>query len=236
MVQWGDPAKIILNTARESGASLVVMGAKGLTDSPQFLLGSVAQKVMKYAKASVLLVRDKPAAMTLASGTKSKTAAINRVLLATDGSKYSDMVIQFLLSLPLPRHSQVVVITALQSYLAAWMKMPTFDLQTNQELLANLQASEESEARKILTRVEEQFQARKYKTASVVMRGGAAESILKAAKVHEPDIIALGGRGLTPVKALLLGSVAERVARYANCSVLIGRAHNVDNWTSNDLK
>jgi nucleotide-binding universal stress UspA family protein len=55
-------------------------------------------------------------------------------------------------------------------------------------------------------------------------------------KVHEPDIIALGGRGLTPVKALLLGSVAERVARYANCSVLIGRAHSVDNWTSNDLK
>ena len=32
------------------------------------------------------------------------------------------------------------------------------------------------------------------------------------------------GKGLSGIKSLLLGSVAERVARYANCSVLSGRA------------
>ena len=55
------------------------------------------------------------------------------------------------------------------------------------------------------------------------MRGGAAECILAAAREYKPDIIALGSRGLTGIKSLLLGSVAERVTRYANCSVLIGR-------------
>jgi len=179
--------------------------------------------VIKYANASVLLVREKAATMTRASGIKGKTAAINRVLLATDGSKYSDVVTQFLLDLPLPRHSQVIVITALQSHLAAWMKMPTLDLQTNQELLDNLQAAEESEARKITAKAERQFQTRGYKTASVVIRGGVAESILKAAEEYEPDIIALGAKGLIMIESFLLGSVAERVARYANCSVLIGR-------------
>jgi len=102
--------------------------------------------------------------------------------------------------------------------------MPTLDLQTNQELLANLQAAEEDEARKITAKVEKQFQASGCKTASVVIRGGAAESILAAAKEYKPDIIALGSRGLSRIESLLLGSVAERVARYANCSVLIGRA------------
>jgi nucleotide-binding universal stress UspA family protein len=222
LVQWGNPTEIILNVAREGDTSLVVMGAKGLNDPPQFLLGNVAQKVMKYANASVLLVRHITSITNQASSPKKR--AIKRVILATDGSKHSDMVTQFLLDLPLPRNCEIIVITALQSHLAAWMKTPTLDFRTNQELLARLQAAEESEARKITVKSEKQFQAKGYKTASVVLRGGAAESILASAKEYKPDIIALGSRGLSRIESLLLGSVAERVARYADCSVLIGRA------------
>ena len=223
LVQWGNPAEEILRVADERGISLVVMGAKGLTDPLSFRLGSIALAMMKHARASVLLVREKAATVTEASLSRGKTTAINRVLLATDGSKYADAVILFLLDLPLPRHTEVIVITALQSHLEAWIKTPTLDFRTNQELLANLQAAEEHEARKITTKAEKQFQTKVYKTASIVMRGGAAECILVAAKEYKPDIIALGSRGLSGIKSLLLGSVAERVARYANCSVLIGR-------------
>jgi len=223
LVYWGNPTKEILNMIEESGSSLVVMGAKGLTDPLAFRLGSVAQTVMRHASASVLLVREKSATTNQALPTKKKTPAIDRVLLATDGSKYSDMVTQLLLNLPLPRQSQVIVVTALQSHLAAWVKTPTLDFQTNHEILARLQAAEESEARKITAKAEIQFQTKGYKTASVVIRGGAAESILATAKEYKPDIIALGSRGLGGITSLLLGSVAERVARYANCSVLIGR-------------
>jgi nucleotide-binding universal stress UspA family protein len=58
----------------------------------------------------------------------------------------------------------------------------------------------------------------------MVVRGEAAGAILAAAKKYNPDIIALGSPGLTGIESILLGSVAERVARYASCSVLIGRA------------
>ena len=211
VVCWGNPAETILKVAEETGASLIVTGAKGATDSPAFRLGSVAQRVMRYAKSSVLLVRE-------------KTVNLKRVLLATDGSKHSDVLAQFLLDLPLPRKSQVVVVTALQSHLEAWVRMPTLDLGTNERLLTQLQEAEEDQARQIAHKCKKKFQAKGYKTASIVMRGGAAESILKAAEEHNPDIIALGSRGLTAIESFLMGSVAERVARYANCSVLIGRA------------
>jgi nucleotide-binding universal stress UspA family protein len=223
LVRWGNPVEEILKVANESGISLVVMGAKGLTDAPAFRLGSVALTVMKHAKASVLLVRQTTRITRQVSWAKKK-AAIKRVLLAADGSKHSDMVTRFLLDLPLQRHCEVIVVTALQSHLAAWVKMPTLDFQTNQELLARLQAAEESEARKITVKSEKQFQAKGYKTVSLVLRGGVAESILASAKEYKPDIIALGSRGLSGIESLLLGSVAERVARYADCSVLIGRA------------
>jgi nucleotide-binding universal stress UspA family protein len=221
MVRWGNPAGEILKEADKSGASLIIMGAKGLTDPLSFRLGSVAQTVLKHAKSSVMLVRDTMAANSGAAPVN--RTSLNRVLLATDGSNCSEAVTRLLLDLPLPRRCEVIVITALQSHLTAWVKTPTLDFQTNQELLARLQEAEEGEARKITAWSEKQLQAKGYRTASVVIRGGAAESILAAAKEYKPDIIALGSRGLTGIESLLLGSVAERVARYANCSVLVGR-------------
>jgi nucleotide-binding universal stress UspA family protein len=223
LVRWGNPAEEILKATDESGAALVVMGAKGLTDPLPFRLGSVAQTVMRHARASVLLVRE-TMAITGKTTPPGKKPGINRILLTTDGSKYSEAAVQVLLDLPLPSQCEIIVITALQSHLAAWVKTPTLDFQTNQELLARLQEAEENKAREITTKTEKQFQTKGYRTASVVMKGGAAESILIAAKEYNPDIIALGSRGLTGIESLFLGSVAERVARHANCSVLIGRA------------
>lgn len=224
MVRWGNPAEVILQEAEKRNTSLIVMGAKGLTDPLSFHLGSAALKIMKYANASVLLVRPKTATVTQEPRKKGKTATLNRVLLATDGSKYADAVVQFLLDFPLPRQNEVIVITALQSHLETCMKTPTLDFRTNQELLSRLQTAEEAGARKITGKVEKQFKEKGYKTASVVVRGGAGECILAAAREYNPDIIAVGSRGLTGIELFFLGSVAERITRYANCSVLIGRA------------
>ena len=74
-----------------------------------------------------------------------------------------------------------------------------------------------------MVKSEKELQEKGHKTVSLVIRGGAAESIMRASKEYKPDIIAVGSRGLTGIESLLLGGVAERVARYANCSVLIGR-------------
>jgi len=211
VVRWGKPAEQILNEAGEMRADLVVIGARGTRDTQQFPLGSVAQKVMKYADASVLLVRD-------------KYAKIRRVLLATDGSKYSEQVAQFLLDLPLPLTSEVVLVTALQSHIAAWLKTPTMDLETNQQLLAELQEAEEWKAWELLTKTKNQFKEKGYGVSSLVLKGEPAQEILFAASTINPDLIAVGAKGLTGVEAFLLGSVAQRLARFAKYSVLIGRA------------
>jgi nucleotide-binding universal stress UspA family protein len=211
LVRWGSPAEVILKVADKISASLVVIGAKGLTDPVSFRLGSVAYKVIRQTKASVLLVR------------KKISTTIKRVLLATDGSQGSDIAAQFLLNLPLPQQSQVILVTALQSHAASLMKTPTLGLESDRQLLTALRAAEETQARRIIARSEELFQKKGYQTTSLSVRGGAAESILAAAKEHHPDVIALGSRGLTGLESIVLGSVAERVARYASCSVLIGR-------------
>jgi nucleotide-binding universal stress UspA family protein len=44
---------------------------------------------------------------------------------------------------------------------------------------------------------------------------------IRFAEEHHTDLIVLGRRGLTPVQRWMLGSVSERVLRYASCPVMV---------------
>jgi len=207
LARWGNTAEVILEES-EKGISLIVMGAKGATDPASFRLGSVALKVLNNAKTGVLLVRK-------------ELKAINQVMLATDGSKYADSAARFLLDLPLPEQCKVILISAVQSYTAALLSMPMLDLEADRKLLKDLQKAEENRARDIVAKGKERFREKGYKTISEVFRGGASESILIAADKYDPDIIVLGARGLSGIESFLLGSVTQRISRYARTSVLI---------------
>ncbi|HEV3203601.1 MAG TPA: universal stress protein, partial [Gemmataceae bacterium] len=53
----GDPATEIVLHAKEAGIDLIVMGTHGRTGLERFLIGSVAEKVMRDAPCSVLVVK-----------------------------------------------------------------------------------------------------------------------------------------------------------------------------------
>ena len=211
LVARGNPAEQIIKQAHQIHADLVVIGAKGTTNSPRFPLGSVAHKVMKYTGTSVLLVRE-------------DTRRVKRVLLATDGSQYSDAAARFLISLPPPRQSLIILVTSLQSHMAALVKMPTLDIETNRRILDELRAAEEEAARSLMAKTLKQFRSKGYDVESHVLRGEPAAEILAVARTFNPDLVVLGAKGLSGIETFLLGSVAQRVARFSRYSVLIVRA------------
>jgi nucleotide-binding universal stress UspA family protein len=53
----GDPATEIVKYTRDAGIDLVVMGTHGRTGVERLLMGSVAEKVMREASCSVLVVK-----------------------------------------------------------------------------------------------------------------------------------------------------------------------------------
>jgi nucleotide-binding universal stress UspA family protein len=57
----------------------------------------------------------------------------------------------------------------------------------------------------------------------LLCEGDPAEEILRVAKDGGYDLIVVGHRGLSPVKAFLLGSVSNQVVSHAPCSVLVVR-------------
>ena len=55
-VAEGSPAKAILETAESEDIDLIVIGSSGKTGIDKFLMGSVAERVVKSAKCSVLVI------------------------------------------------------------------------------------------------------------------------------------------------------------------------------------
>jgi len=61
-----------------------------------------------------------------------------------------------------------------------------------------------------------------------VVHGSAADAIAEAAERFHADLIVMGTRGLTGLKHVLLGSVAERTVRIAPCPVLTVPTRSAD--------
>lgn len=57
----------------------------------------------------------------------------------------------------------------------------------------------------------------------VSITGHPFEEIVNYAKAKECDLIVMGSRGLSPLKEMVLGSVSDRVLRFAPCAVTVVR-------------
>jgi nucleotide-binding universal stress UspA family protein len=57
----GHPADRIMNFAEQEGMGLIVMGTLGRTGLDRFLLGSVAEKVVRHSKIPVMIVKGETA-------------------------------------------------------------------------------------------------------------------------------------------------------------------------------
>jgi nucleotide-binding universal stress UspA family protein len=57
----------------------------------------------------------------------------------------------------------------------------------------------------------------------LLREGDPANEIVSAARDGGYDLIVVGHRGLSPIRAFLLGSVSDRVVMHAPCSVLVVR-------------
>ena len=57
MVEEGDPASRIIDISNKLNVDLIVLGSRGTSELGQFLLGSVANKVVQYAHKPVMVVR-----------------------------------------------------------------------------------------------------------------------------------------------------------------------------------
>jgi nucleotide-binding universal stress UspA family protein len=211
-IREGRPSQVILERAAALPADLIVIGAKGLSAPGEFRLGSTAYKLVHYAECSVLVARP-----------PEWTQPPLCTILAADGSLEAQRAAEFLCALSLPQWSEVGVVGVAE----ATVGIPSGSYPAERRPAAGVPEVvrrallDAAEAR--VTEVVERLHDCGGQVWSAVRLGHPAEEILATAQAQDADLIVVGARGQTRAEPFRLGGVAQKVVKYASCSVLVVR-------------
>jgi len=212
-IEHAPPVDGISDAARELRADLIVMGTRGLTGLKHVLLGSVAERTVRTAPCPVLTVR---AADEGAAGA-GPAGRFRTILVPLDFSTHADAALDLAIELAKEHHGELHLLHAYELPAAVTL---AYGVAIPQTLWDGVQQAAQARLEKALGHV------RSAKVAGVahLVTGPAADAIVETAAEQKADLIVMATRGLTGLKHVLLGSVAERTLRTAPCPVLTLRA------------
>jgi nucleotide-binding universal stress UspA family protein len=192
MTRSGDsPHHEIVSAAEELQADLIVMGQQGRRGLARMMVGDATIRVIGAAPCSVLSV---PVGADMWQ---------SRILLGTDGSRFSDAAAVTAAKIAHCCEAPVTVVSAL---------VPSHSDQRQQE------------GREAVARTTAQLLRDKLEVEGVALPGEADEVIIKLAEQKGADLIVMGTHGRTGFGKVLVGSVSERVIGKAKCAVLVVKA------------
>lgn len=201
----GYPDTALAEAAGSIGAGLVVVGTHGRTGVRRVLLGSVAEKTVRLADTSVLVVRGAAVA-----------GGFRRIVVGSDFSPLAETAIARAVAMAAPGARIEVV--------HAW-NVPA-DVSPEGSLAAALADLRGSLSDDTLRAGGELCAAWKARGADLNFRSieGAPDAALHDAAIElDADLVVVGSHGRRGLRRWLLGSVAEAIVRHAPCSVLVAR-------------
>lgn len=200
----GEPAAALVEAAGEVEASLVVVGTHGRTGIRRFLLGSVAEKVVRRCEADVLVAR--PGARR----------GFRRILVATDFSGPAERALETAVALA-DDGAEIDLVHFWQ--LPVPITSHYLPMTTQTDAFGRLSRELEDAAHKRGAELLERHRNDRVGIDLDIQRGPAASSIVDRAGGY--DLIAVGRRGMSTLERWLVGSVTDKVVRHAPCSVLV---------------
>lgn len=139
--------------------------------------------------------------------------SVQRILVPVDFSPHAEAVVEWAAHLALEHDSEVIL-------LHAYHLPVEFQQLEGAYLPADFWANVKQEALQSLSRYGEQLRAQGIEVTETVREGYPASVIEEEACGQNVDLVVIGCRGLSGLKHLLLGSIAERVVQRVQCPVL----------------
>lgn len=207
----GPVAQAILEAAQQWGADVIVSGSQGLRALERILLGSVSAGVARAASCSVLVV-------------KGRLTAPLRAVMAFDGSKDARRAARQLARLSGAGSTVTLVSVICPPRVHTLGLLPGDIAGTIQAELDQTAAEMEGRAETAAQEVARMFERAGWKAEVMIRSGDPYREIVAATREVGASLVAAGQRGVTGLKRLLLGSVAEQLlTQRAGVSVFIGR-------------
>jgi nucleotide-binding universal stress UspA family protein len=137
------------------------------------------------------------------------------ILVAVDGSEFSDAAVQNLIRTR-PADAQVRVLHVIEPFpvIESWVYTPDWNKMLDEQ---------RKDAEAFVAQAAQDLRDAKFAVTTSIESGNAQSVIIDTAAKWPADLIVLGSHGRRGLERFLMGSVSDGVARHAPCSVLIVR-------------
>lgn len=204
-VRVGNPARIILETAAQTGAGLLVLGSHQHRPLRDALEGTIAEKALAARKHPVLIVRDEA------------RKPYRRVLLALDSSDASASALRAAESLVLKADAEAVVVHAHNPPYRGMLSYADVSQADGTRYLREWKREATRSMRGFLEQESEDEE--RYHIHVEQMH--ATPGILQAIRHFSPDLLVMGTHGGGRLRRALVGSIANRVLEETGCDAFI---------------
>ncbi len=195
--EQGEAYERIVEVADAENCDLIVMGRRGIHRVERMLMGSVTARVIGHTQKDVLVVP------------RDATIGWKQILLATDGSRYSDVATEHAINFAKSYGGDMVAVSVVDVTDEFYTQAP----QMVEDMIER--------SKRILQGVTEKAEASNIKIETLVKEGEPYQKIVEVAKEKDAGVIFMGSHGRKGVKKLLMGSVTEKVIGHAPCPVLV---------------
>lgn len=139
-----------------------------------------------------------------------------KVLLAIDGSKYSDAAVEELANRVWPEGTEIMVLSVVH-IITEWPDPIFYGVR----LMAfeDHRREARSVVNKATTKLMEKFGSEKLHIIGEILEGSPKKLIVKESASWNADLIIVGSHGRGAIEKALLGSVSSYVSSHAKCSV-----------------
>ncbi len=194
LVQVGNPADAIVEAAQNF--DLIVMTTHGRTGFSRLIMGSVAEKVIRFAPVPVVVVED-----------GSRVKPLKKILLTTDFSDYSLKAVPFARSIAEASgaHLDITHVISFEQFGS----------------IPQIQAATDTRKKQMRELVDERFGDMKGKVSGDVVstRKSIHEKITEIADSGDYNLVVMATIGRTGLEYLRLGSTASNIVRHVETAV-----------------
>ena len=199
----GRDYETIIEQARKQNSNLIVIGTHRPSSIIQDMLGTTADRVLRYGAVPVLLVRRKA------------ESAYKTILVAVDFSSASQNAMELVIRM-FPR-ARIVALTA---YGSPRRSILGDDRQAREAAAETRRLALKGFLAEVVQSLDTSFDPNVTEVMTVAERGWAEDVILRYAEEHKPDLIVVGTHARGGLQRAVLGSVAEWVLTEAPVDVL----------------
>ena len=146
-----------------------------------------------------------------------------KILLATDGTRFSNAALEILLRFRLGENDWIRVISVVDLALPTALDMYGGYLPDTSTLERDAKAAAMQVVEDARQRLATEFHSAASNLSVEVLFGSPERRVVEAAEEFGADLIVIGSHGYNQWERLLLGSVSNSIVHHAPCSVLVAR-------------